>query len=376
MKWLTENFSIKILSLGVALIIWIFISNVTNPMVSGFVSVPVTFENENYILEQNKTYAVVDSRVVKVTYLVKSNAQTHVRQSDFKVTVDLKDLETTNKLPVRVTPLNNIDNDISNILPDPQYLHVELQNISRNEFPVEYEIKGDAGPGHSVGSVILSPNVVYISGSNVAVENIGKASIEIPLSNNEEAFSGIAKVKVYDKNGAVLSNDGLALSAEDINYFVVINTRANVTLNAVVEGNVKPGFVYAGVQVVPSNIMISGPRSAVQNQYVIDLPTINIEGLESNTEYTYKVSDILPKGITANVDTIKVNVTINPNPFPGPHLEIRSPGETSAKVISMPTTAPNDETESIEEEVEEEVVTGGKSIESSGVAYATGSVVE
>ena len=109
MKKLTENFSIKLLSFGIALILWMFINNVINPVVSGFVSVPISIENENYILDQNKTYVIVDSRVVKVTYVVKSNAQTLIRQNDFKVYVDLKDLETTNRLPIHVQTLNDVE---------------------------------------------------------------------------------------------------------------------------------------------------------------------------------------------------------------------------------------------------------------------------
>lgn len=362
MKKLTENFSIKLLSLGIAFILWIFITNLINPMVSGFVNVPITLENEDYILEQNKTYVVKDSRVVKINYLVKSNEQTRVRQSDFKVTVDLKDLDVTTNLPVHVTALNDIDNFISNYSAEPDHLHVELDDVSRNEYVVGYEIKGDAGAGHSVGNVILSPSVVYITGSNAAIDSIGNISIEIPLTDQEEIFSGVAKVRVYDKGGNALSTAGLALSAEEISYTVVLNSRANIVLNAVVEGNVKPGYTYAGAQVVPSNIMINGPKSAVQNMYMQDLPTINIDELDENTEYTFKTSEILPKGITSSTDIIKVIITINESPMPspmrdggfGPRRENENIGESGSNVISMPTTtAQSEEYESVEGEIVE-----------------------
>ena len=376
MKKLTENFSIKLLSFGIALILWMFITNVINPMVSGFVSVPVSIENEDYILDQNKTYLILDSRIVKVTYIVKSDAQTLIRQNDFKVYVDLKDLDTTDRLPIHVQTLNSVESYVSNVLPEPQYLHVELADILRNEFAVGYEVVGNAGPGHSVGSVILSPNIVYVSGSNVKVDNIGEVKIDIPLGNNEETFSGIAKVKVYDKEGVLLPTEGLSLSAEDINYFVVINSRASVALNAVVEGNVKPGYTYAGAQVLPSSIMISGPRSVVQSQYVIDLPTINIDGLDANTEYTYSMSSVLPKGITANVDNVRVNVIINPSPGPiGPHGDRRE-GEISSNVITMPTTVNQEEIETTVLEEEEVVIRGNKDLASGGITYATASEVK
>ena len=191
MQKLTENLSLKLLSLGIAFIIWTFITNTINPMVSGFVSVPVSIENESYILNQNKTYVVIDSRIIKVTYMVKSDSQTMIRQNDFKVYVDLKDLESTNSLPIHVTVSSDKEDYISNVLPEPQFLHVEIDDVSRNEFEVQYDLRGDVGLEHSVGSVILSPNVVYVSGSDVSVDNVDRVSIEIPLNDKEEMFSGV-----------------------------------------------------------------------------------------------------------------------------------------------------------------------------------------
>lgn len=354
MKRLTENIHIKLLSLGLAFILWIFITNSINPMVSGFVNVPVTIENEDYILEQNKTYTVIDSRIIKVTYKVQSNAQTNVRQSDFKVFVDLKDLETTNSLPIHVTPLNDVDTFISNILPEPQVLHVELDNVARSEFAVQYNIRGDVGAGHSVGNVILSPSVVYVSGSKAAVDSIDRISIEIPLSDREETFSGVAKVRLFDGNGVPIPNGGFMLSAEDINYSVVVNSRASINLNAIVEGSVKPGFMYSGVQVSPSSVMISGPKSVVQNMYVQDVK-VNIEDLDQNTEYTVKMTDVLPKGITCSVDTVKVNVMVNINPDMayGHQSDI---GESSSNVINMPTTSAEELNDNLEDTEESDSV--------------------
>lgn len=387
MKRLTDNIPIKLLSLGIGIILWVFITNTVNPVVSGFVSVPVTIENEDYILSQNKTYIVIDSRVIKVTYKVKSDLQTRIRQSDFKVYVDLKDLDTTNLLPIHVNVLSNdVEGYISNVLPEPQVLHVELDDMLRREFEVHYDIRGDIGGAHSVGSVILSPNIVYVSGSNTAVDNIEHVSIEIPLNEREESFSGVAKVRLFDANGAPIPPGGLELSAEEINYSVVINSKSNVNLNVVSEGTVAPGFVLLGMQAIPDKVLISGPGSVVRNMYVQDIP-VNIDGIYQNTEYTIKLSNVLPKGITSNVDSVKVNVAvaIDPNANFGSEDGKK---ENMSEIITMPTSREEtdesqtvEDTESIEgtdgsEETESaEIIETVKPIESTGIIGATKSQI-
>lgn len=351
MKGLRENISIKLISLVGALILWVLIMNIINPLVNGFVNVPIEVENENYAIEQDKTYNILDSRMVRLTYKVNSHMQTNIKQSDFRAYIDLHDLAHTENIPIRYEVLNNVDSYISNVVVEPSTLHVVLDDISRNEFRVQYEVKGNIGPGHSIGSVILSPNIVYVAGSNVAISNIGHIGIDIPVQNNVETFSGTAKLRIYAKDGSLMPNDGLTFSSEDIGYSVVVYSRVNVSLNAVVEGNVKNGYSYAGAQVYPSSIMVDGPRSVISNIYTLDLPVINIDGLSSNQEYKYKVSEFLPIGLKSNVDEITVNITVNDNILNrpniiradvGPHVDEASDGgeieETEIDANTQETT--------------------------------------
>ena len=338
MKNIKANLSMKILSLALAGILWVLIMNIINPLVNGFVNVQIQVENEAYALEQDKTYTFMDSKTARVTYKVNSNMQTNIKQSDFKVYIDLNDLAFTENIPLRYEVLNSdVDANISNVQVEPSTVHVVLDNVSRNEFRLKYDIKGNIGPGHSIGSVILSPNIVYVAGSNALVDSIDYVSIDIPIKNNEETFSGVAKIKAYAKDGSIIPNEDLKFSSEDVGYSVVVYSRSSVSLNAVVEGNVANGYTYAGAQVYPSNIMIDGPRSVIQNIYTLDLPTINIDGLTSNQEYNYQISDILPIGLTSNTNEVIVNITVNDNVLNrpnairsdvGPHVDETNESET------------------------------------------------
>lgn len=336
MKRLVANLPIIMLSLIIAITLWFVVMSTTNPWINGFVNVAVTVENEDYIHNQNKT-PVFDPKIVKVYYLARNNEQAIVKQSDFRAYIDLKDLDSTSDLTVHVEALNGVDSYVTNIEAEPNTLHVVLDDVARHDFAIKYDIKGDVRDGHSVGNVILSPNIVYISGSNEKINNISRVLVEIPVNNHEETFSGLAAVRVIDKEGRHMPMEGLSLSAQEVNYTVVVNSRANISVNAVVEGNVKTGYTYAGVQVTPNNIIVNGPRSILQNYYNQDLPIINIDGLDHNVEMEFATKDILPPGITSNVETIKVNVTINSNVLNrskndfvevGPHMDNGTEEET------------------------------------------------
>ena len=326
MKKIFNNMGLKLLAFVVAAIIWFAIYLNMNPSVDGFVSVPVKVLNEEYILNQNKTYSFLDNRVVRVNYSVKSEYQTQIRQSDFEVYVDLKNLDNTDMVPVEIRQDSSVESYLWNVSVEPDVLHIALEDASRKEFEVKYDINGEISVGHSIGNVILSPNVVYVSGSNADIENIDKVSIEIPVNNNDEMFSGIASVNVIGKDGRLIAFNSLSLSAYEVNYSVVMNSQSTVELNTIVEGNIEDGYTYEEAIINPKTITVNGPRSVLNNLYTLDLPVIDLGGLTEDKEFIYMASDILPIGITSSTQYITVTVKIN-------NSNVTNNGNGSATVI-------------------------------------------
>ena len=370
-KKLMANLSIKLLSILLAVITWATIMNIVNPIITGYVNLSVNVENENAIHEQNKTYFILDTRSVRVSYRTKTNNQMAINASDFYAYIDLNDIAyvsdmTSNerKVAVQIKSSPDIDNIISNVQVEPSEVKVVIDDVSRNEYKVQYNIVGDVGAGHSVGNVLLSPNIVYVSSSNAVLESIDHIAIDIPVSKNgDETFSGISKIKLYAADNTVLPTDGLMLSAEDIGYSVVLNSTANITLNPIVEGHVESGYNLVETRVTPNSIVIEGPKGFVQNIYSYDLPTINISGLSENKEYKFKLSDILPIGVTSKVNEVTVTVVVSNNVINapvgsevGPHIDNKNEITESAGIINATRRNEMNETKEFESIVSNEVI--------------------
>ncbi len=370
-KKLMANLSIKLLSILLAVITWATIMNIVNPIITGYVNLSVNVENENAIHEQNKTYFILDTRSVRVSYRTKTNNQMTINASDFYAYIDLNDIAyvsdmTSNerKVAVQIKSSPDVDNIISNVQVEPSEVKVVIDDVSRNEYKVQYNIVGDVGAGHSVGNVLLSPNIVYVSSSNAVLESIDHIAIDIPVSKNgDETFSGISKIKLYAADNTVLPTDGLMLSAEDIGYSVVLNSTANITLNPIVEGHVESGYNLVETRVTPNSIVIEGPKGFVQNIYSYDLPTINISGLSENKEYKFKLSDILPIGVTSKVNEVTVTVVVSNNVINapvgsevGPHIDNENEITESAGIINATRRNEMNETKEFESIVSNEVI--------------------
>ena len=156
------------------------------------------------------------------------------------------------------------------------------------------------------------------------------------------------------------------LSAEDIGYSVVLNSTANITLNAIVEGKVESGYNLIETRVSPNSILIEGPKGFIQNIYSYDLPTINVNGLSENKEFKFKLSDILPIGIMSKTDEVTVVVENNVINSPagsevGPHVENENEITESAGIINATRKSEVSETSELESIAPNEVTETNKS---------------
>ena len=102
-KSLTTNWTLKLVSLLLAFIIWLAIVNISNPTVVRSVSVPLEVINEELISDADKIYEIDGNKNVQVYYEVALKSERMVSANDFKAVVDLSKLyDVTGSVKVQV----------------------------------------------------------------------------------------------------------------------------------------------------------------------------------------------------------------------------------------------------------------------------------
>ena len=109
---LTNNLGLKLLSVFLAFFVWLFVSNVSNPLISDSVDVQVDIINEEILTNNNLTYEVVGKNKVTVSYEVHTLDRHKIKASDFRAYADLSELyDVTGSIPVKVEMVNNKTSD-------------------------------------------------------------------------------------------------------------------------------------------------------------------------------------------------------------------------------------------------------------------------
>lgn len=194
-NWFLKNINIKLLSLFLAIILWLYIAGGENPMVENFIDVSITQTNlsEDLVIKEFPTNVSVGIRGPK-------NIINNISSHQINGIVNFSEIskEGLYKLKVEVTPPKNTQ--ITRIIPSE--IKVEVEKVLTKEVEVEYSLIGIPEKGYSLTEEPqFNPSKVKIIGAQNILENIEQIICAIDISGIKEDLSRKIRVKAVDVNG-------------------------------------------------------------------------------------------------------------------------------------------------------------------------------
>lgn len=310
----TNNLVLKISSLAVAFLVWIIVVNVSNPIVTRNISVPLNVVNANIITDAGKTYSLMGANSVTVSYEVRSRDQSRISASDFNASIDLGDMyDITGAVPIAVEVVNNKDLVIGAVASKPSIVRVSIEDLQRKEFTLTTKITGTPSDGFSVGEVKLDKTNVVVTGPVSVIGQISQIGVEIDVTGLDSNESGRAELKYFDANGNafVISDSRVSKSFDNVGYSLVMLNGRTLALNFDVGGTVAQGYKFTGAESTTKSIQVRGQPEVLEGLDSITVPAsaLSVEGATGDVNITVDIKNFLPANVTAVGDT-KVNVTL------------------------------------------------------------------
>ena len=310
----TNNLVLKISSLAVAFLVWIIVVNVSNPIVTRNISVPLNVVNANIITDAGKTYSLMGANSVTVSYEVRSRDQSRISASDFNASIDLGDMyDITGAVPIAVEVVNNKDLIIGAVASKPSIVRVSIEDLQRKEFTLTTKITGTPSDGFSVGEVKLDKTNVVVTGPVSVIGQISQIGVEIDVTGLDSDESGRAELKYFDANGNafVISDNRVSKSFDNVGYSLVMLNGRTLALNFDVGGTAAQGYKFTGAESTTKSIQVRGQPEVLEGLDSITVPAsaLSVEGATGDVNVTVDIKNFLPANVTAVGDT-KVNVTL------------------------------------------------------------------
>lgn len=296
-KKIKNNFNMKVLSVIIAVIIWIIVGNINDPVISREISgIQVEFINEKVLDKINKAYELEDSDKISISVSGKKSVVSRLRAKDFKAKADLSKLSIVDAVPVEVSLNHNESGQVMIDLGKNTMMKVKIDDVETETIPVNVDIKGEPATGYAVGKKTASPNMIEVTGPTTAINKIQEVKLTCDVTGIDKDIKKDVEVQFYSKNGKKIDASRLKYSEKSISVLVEIWKQKTIPIELETEGKIASGYSVASVEYEPKTVAIAGPDEELAEINSIELEKVDISGATADVETNISLTDTLLPG--------------------------------------------------------------------------------
>lgn len=272
-KKLIHNFREKVLAVVCQCLIWVTVLNFINPNTTRrFQDIPVKPVNTDVLNQQEQTYDIVQGNTTQIIVKGRRSIVDSLDLSDITAKADFTNINTAYAVPIDIEISEQYSDNIEISYQSTKSMKVELDTIAETLVDVQYHIVGEQASGSYVSAVTQNVSQLRISGPNKLISTIDKVEFEVNVDGVSKQFDTTAVPKVYDRNGALIDNQRLTLSENDIEVHVeVLKTKQVPVKVSVVNQN-------EDIRIISTSYDSSkGVQLAGQSESLEDITELSIE---------------------------------------------------------------------------------------------------
>ena len=310
MRWLGSNLTSLILSLFLALVIWISAVTSANPNVEAELSLPLE------IREQPSDIAIVDP--LPQTIYLKVLAPESVIQSleednPLVAYISLTDIEAGTyrftiqiEIPDQLKPIRILEQN-------PEKVELKLSNLISKLLPVSIQVEGEPAIGYQTSGLSWDGSSVTVTGQDSKVQDVSAVVGILDISDATGSITRSIALEARNNAGEVI--EGVTLQPETVLVDQSISLQGgyrNLAVNVTTQGVVEPGYRFTSITPAPPTVMVfsEDPQLVEGLPGYVNTKPLNLNGVDGYLETILELD--LPVGVTVVGDPtvlVQVNVT-------------------------------------------------------------------
>ncbi|WCK54807.1 CdaR family protein [Aneurinibacillus sp. Ricciae_BoGa-3] len=333
-RWLNNNTVVKILSVIIAIMLWMVVNNdrpqTSLPGVSGSSShlVTQTTDMELSVRYDEKKYVV--KAPAKVQVEIKGSPEQlalfSIMSGKSDVYIDLHNYG-TGSYTVPVQPEGFPAGLQVAITPATVPVTVEaIANVTKN---VRVSVVGKAQNGLIVGQPSIYPQQVTVQVAESRVSDVGFVQAVVSVEDASTDIATHATLRVLDKHGQPIE---AKVYPERVDVKIPLTTSyKSVPVKVATKGNPPAGYAIQSINVIPAQIKVYGSPDTLNQMDSYSTAPIDVSGLTGSQ--TLQVS-LPPDRSVTKIDPKVVEVTVEVAP---PPTGVKNEGSPAANAPPSPT---------------------------------------
>ncbi len=300
---LTDNLFLKILSVLVAVVLWMVVVNINDTVKTESYPMEVALLNTEVVTGNGKVFWVEDgTNMVKVKVRARESVLEKLSPTDFILTADMeKDLKYDSLVGITVECRNkNIiaDEDISLSRSN---VTVHIEDAATEQFQIRVTYTGNPNDGMIVGSLLPEQTIIKVTGPVSIVEKIKKVEAVVDVTGLPGTSVRNCALKFYDGADNPIDTTYLnyAGKSNGIDVTVSMLNKKSVPLVFSYMGTPAENYEVSSIQWKPEYIEIASNPTVLSGITSLEIPqeVINVEGIDEELQMVVDITPYLPSGV-------------------------------------------------------------------------------
>ena len=313
----TMDIGWKLLSLIIAIGLWFMVINTENPVETRSYTAAIQLQNEEALTERG--YVVVNDEELsstRVTVRLRGQrlALDALSQSSTRVqaVVDLSDVIYSYSgepvsVPVDIVIPSVVNSSFEILSKSVQTVSVDIQPYVNKDFDVKAVVNTTDETAKELANAVASPGSVTVYGARSIVESVAEVRAYVSPETVEDGMVMTAVPVAYNADGVVVGD--VTFGTEELSVMITLDEVKSVRVNLSLTGEVADGYEITDYYTTPETMEVAGDAAALSRLNSINLPDIDVTGLEANSGYEFSAGDYLPDGLRA-LDGGRITATV------------------------------------------------------------------
>lgn len=340
---LTRNIGLKIASVFFAVILWMVVTSIDNPIIPAtFDDIPVKILNTELITESGRVYEVIDDTDVisRVTIRAPRTVLSEIRKENIIATADVSEISSLDTISIKLTTSIANNDKITSITGSIDTVKLNIEDKRSKALALKATTSGQVPDGYLKGDITTDQNLVRITGPQSVIDQIVKASVDVNVTGMTSDIVTNADIIFYDaEDNVVTDTSNITQNIKSVGVKVSIWQTIDVPVNYNITGEAAFGFRVTGeVEGNGEVVRIAGKSSVLKNITSIEIPAeaeaLNISDQREDYVAEVDIRQYLPDGVfLANAEDAVKTVTVHIAPEVSRKLELK---EERVRITNIP----------------------------------------
>lgn len=306
-----DHFGLKVMSLVIAIVIWIIVANVddykTTKQISG---IEIEFVNGNAITEKNKVYEVPEGTTIDIVVKGRRSVVEELTGEDFKATADLSKMSVTNAVTVEVSAISSyVARDLT-ISYTNNAVTIAVENKIEKQLPITVRADAEVAEGYAIRNKTATPNLITVKGAESVVNTIEEVVVDVDVTGANHNLTANAQPVFLDHSGEVIESTKFEYDVDEVAVSVEILQTKKLSVRVKTAGEVKEGYAIASIDYQPTSILVVGEAEDLAKVDEVLIDDVDVTDCSKDLETSVVIADYLPSGIALADDIEEVMIKV------------------------------------------------------------------